>query len=38
MFFLLNHSLSVWIVEYVQVVVKFCFRHQDDDEDENKDG
>ena len=22
----------MWIVESVQVVVKFCFRHQDDDE------
>ena len=36
MFFLLNHSLSVWIVESVQVVVKFCFRHQDDDDDEEE--
>ena len=37
MFLLLKHSLSMCIVESVQVVVKFCFRHQDDDEDENKD-
>ena len=37
MFLLLKPSLRMWIVESVRVVVKFCFRYQDEDEDENKD-